>query len=92
MELKRLEDNIWKLSDMNDLEDRWDMDFETAYENGIIIYSDMDLSAIVEAIVYDDSITLEDLIKLTTNGYGGSQWTIAFLEQENMYVLIDNMV
>lgn len=91
--MEKLKENVWHVGTLAELEN--DLDTTDLFTTDYYISSG-DLSGIVEDLEYS-GIELNRLIELTTNGYGGSQWTIYKLsdkdnDYKNMHILINNWV
>lgn len=86
--MNELKNNVWKINNISELES--DLDINDLFTSDYYLSSG-DLSGIVEDMEYNE-IELNRLIELTTNGYGGSVWTLYHVKIEDMYILINNQI
>lgn len=86
--MKKLKNNAWHIDTLSELEN--DLDINDLFTSDYYLSSG-DLSGIVEDMEYN-GIELNRLIELTQNGYGGSQWTLYHIKNEEMYILINNQI
>ena len=86
--MEKLKNNVWHINNISELEN--DLDITDLFTSDYHILSG-DLSGIIADIEYQ-GFTLDRLIELTTNGYGGSVWTLYHIKNEDMYILINNQI
>lgn len=86
--MEKLKNNVWYIDTLSELES--DLDINDLFTSDYYLSSG-DLSGIIEDLEYN-GIELNRLIELTTNGYGGSLWTLYHVQIEDMYILINNQV
>ena len=91
--MEKLKNNVWHINTLSELEN--DLEITDIFTSDYYISSG-DLSGIVEDLEYS-GIELDRLIELTTNDYGGSQWTLCKLSDEdtdykNMHILINSWI
>lgn len=86
--MNELKKNVWYIETLSELES--DLDINELFTSNYYLSSG-DLSGIIEDMEYN-GIELNRLIELTQNGYGGSQWTLYHIKNEEMYILINNQI
>lgn len=86
--MNELKNNVCYIETLSELES--DLDINDLFTSDYYLSSG-DLSGIVEDMEYN-GIELNRLIELTQNGYGGSQWTLYHIKNDEMYILINNQI
>ena len=91
-ETEKLKNNVFEIDTLSELEN--DLETENIFDYPGYLFGDFgttELSDIVEEAEYQ-GFTLDMLIELTKNGYGGSVWTLYHIKKENIYLLLDNLI
>ena len=86
--MNELKNNVWYIETLSELES--DLSINDLFTSDYYLSSG-DLSGIVEDMEYN-GIELNRLIELTQNGYGGSMWSLYHIDNEELYILINNWI
>lgn len=86
--MNELKKNVWNINNISELES--DLDINDLFTSDYYLSSG-DLSGIVEDMEYN-GIELNRLIELTQNDYGGSMWSLYHIDNEELYILINNWI
>lgn len=90
--MEKLKNNVWYIDTLTELESDLETENIFDYEGHLLgDYGTNELSDIVEEVEYQ-GFTLDRLIELTKNGYGGSVWTLYHIKDEDIYILINNQI
>lgn len=90
--MENLKNNVWHIDTLTELEN--DLETENIFDHEGYLFGDYgtnELSDIMEEVGYQ-GFTLDRLIELTQNGYGGSAWTLYHVKNEGIYLLFNNQI
>lgn len=90
--MQNLKNNVFEIDTLAELENELEIENIFDYEGYLFgDYGTTELSDIVGEAEYQ-GFTLDRLIELTKNGYGGSAWTLYHIKDENIYLLFNNQI
>lgn len=90
--MENLKNNVFQFETLTEFENDLETNCFNNHEGYLFgDYGTNELSDIIEEVVYQ-GFTLDRLIELTKNGYGGSVWSLYHIKDEGIYLLFNNQI